>query len=156
MTTNIQTNKPVVRFGSEGAAVKELQTLINAFLNTARLKVDGIFGTQTENAVKEMQERFFLTVDGIVGAKTWKALTARKNDSLPTLQSGSQGDLVRRVQTRLAIHNYAVGAIDGIFGPKTTAAVKKFQTDRSLKADGIIASQTWVQLSYLYPYQSGR
>ncbi|MGI0483985.1 peptidoglycan-binding domain-containing protein [Pantanalinema rosaneae CENA516] len=152
MTTTIQTNKPILQLGSQGAAVKELQTLINKFLNAARLKVDGIFGTQTLGAVKEMQERFFLTVDGIVGAKTWAALIAGKNTELPVLKVGSQGDLVRRVQSRLAVNGYTFGTIDGIFGIKTEATVKRFQVDRNLQSDGIIGQQTWVQLSYLYPY----
>lgn len=35
---------------------------------------DGIFGPLTEEAVKEFQKRAGLTVDGVVGAKTWAAL----------------------------------------------------------------------------------
>jgi peptidoglycan hydrolase-like protein with peptidoglycan-binding domain len=152
MTTSIQTNKPTLQLGSQGAAVKELQTLINNVLNVPRLQVDGIFGTQTLVTVKEMQERFFLVVDGIVGPKTWAALTAGKNTELPVLKIGSQGDLVRRVQSRLAANGYSFSAIDGIFGIKTEATVKRFQVDRNLQSDGIIAQQTWIQLSYLSPY----
>lgn len=85
MTTTVQINKPVLQFGSQGAAVKELQTLINQILRYARLTVDGIFGEKTKAAVQEMQERFFLVVDGIVGPKTWKALMTRKNEELPVL-----------------------------------------------------------------------
>lgn len=152
MTTTVQINQPTLQFGSQGAAVKELQTLINSFLNDSRLVVDGIFGSVTEVTVKEMQERFFLVVDGIVGNKTWAALITRRNAELPVLRIGSQGDLVRRVQERLSIHGYVLGAIDGAFGTKTEAAVKRFQVDHYLKADGVIAQQTWMELSYLYPY----
>lgn len=152
MTTIAQTTKPTLQLGSQGAAVKELQTLINTRLNASRLKVDGIFGTQTLAAVKEMQERFFLTVDGIVGAKTWAALTTGKNAELPVLKIGSQGDLVRRIQSRLTVNGYTLGAIDGIFGAKTEAAVKRFQADRHLKADGTIDQLIWIELSYLSPY----
>jgi peptidoglycan hydrolase-like protein with peptidoglycan-binding domain len=152
MTTTVQINKPMLQLGSQGEAVKELQTLINSFLNDPRLTVDGIFGPVTEVIVKEMQERFFLVVDGIVGSKTWVALMTRRNAELPVLRIGSQGDLVRRVQDRLSIHGYMVGAIDGAFGVKTEAAIKRFQVDHYLKADGVIAEQTWIELSYLYPY----
>lgn len=155
MTTNVRINKPVLQLGSQGAAVKELQTLICEFLSEPRLQIDGIFGRITELTVKEIQERFFLVADGIVGQRTWTALITRKNENLPVLKRGSQGELVRRVQTRLAIHDYNIGSVDGIFGPKTEAAVKEFQGNHFLKADGVIESKTWVQLSLLYPYLSG-
>jgi len=151
----VQTSKPILRIGSQGAAVKELQTLICEFLRAPRLLIDGVFGALTEAAVKEMQERFFLTVDGIAGPQTWGALIERKNEYLPVLKVGSEGNLVRRVQTRLAIYDYLIDEIDGIFGVKTEAAVKQFQFDQGLKVDGIIGTQTWTQLSYLYPYLSG-
>ncbi|MGI0483984.1 peptidoglycan-binding domain-containing protein [Pantanalinema rosaneae CENA516] len=152
MTTTVQINKPTLQIGSQGAAVKELQTLINNFFNDPRLVVDGIFGSVTEVTVKEIQERFFLVVDGIVGSKTWAALMTRRNAELPILRVGSQGDLVRRVQDRLSIHGYALGAIDAAFGAKTEAAVKRFQVDHYLRADGVIGQETWMELSYLYPY----
>lgn len=53
--------------GSRGAEVKTLQGKLN-------LMADGIFGPLTEEAVKEFQRRKGLTVDGVVGAKTWAAL----------------------------------------------------------------------------------
>lgn len=153
MTTTVQINKPVLQLGSQGPAVKELQTLINQILGYARLTVDGIFGEKTNAAVKEMQERFFLVVDAIVGPKTWKVLMTRRNEELPVLRFGSRGDLVSRVQQRLTINGYLLGAIDGDFGPKTEAAVKRFQSDRHLAVDGVIGQQTWIQLSALSPYE---
>ena len=53
--------------GSRGADVKTLQGKLN-------LAQDGIFGPITEEAVRDFQKRKGLTVDGIVGAKTWAAL----------------------------------------------------------------------------------
>lgn len=147
MTTTVQTNKPVLQLNSQGAAVKELQTLICNFYGSPVIKIDGFFGEATHKAVKEMQERFFLVVDGIVGAKTWKVLMTRKNEELPVLRVGSRGDLVRRVQQRLTVNGYSLGAIDGDFGAKTEAAVKRFQADFRLTADGVIGQQTWIQLS---------
>lgn len=66
----------------------------------------------------------------------------------------SRGELVRRVQQRLTIHNYSLGTIDGDFGPKTFAAVKQFQVNQNLQADGVIGQQTWIKLSGLNPYNS--
>ena len=53
--------------GSRGAEVKTLQQKLN-------LVADGIFGSLTEEAVKEFQKNNGLTVDGIVGQKTWEKL----------------------------------------------------------------------------------
>jgi peptidoglycan hydrolase-like protein with peptidoglycan-binding domain len=147
MTTTVQTNKPILQFGAEGSAVRELQTLICNFYRAPVLNIDGIFGNQTLKTVQEIQDRFFLTVDGVVGSKTWNVLINRKNAELPVLRVGSQGDLVRRVQQRLAINGYSLGAIDGAFGAKTEAAVKRYQADFHLTVDGVIGEKTWMQLS---------
>lgn len=53
--------------GSRGSEVKTLQSKLN-------LLADGIFGPLTEEAVKEFQKSKGLTVDGVVGARTWAAL----------------------------------------------------------------------------------
>jgi len=41
---------------------------------------------------------------------------------------------------------YDVGPVDGVFGPKTEAAVKAFQTDQGLVVDGIVGRNTWKAL----------
>lgn|GEM_PF-3331443 len=51
-------------------------------------------------------------------------------------------DEVRAVQRNLGTLGYAAGAADGIFGPRTEGAVKKFQADFGLKADGIVGKNT--------------
>ncbi len=62
-----------VSYGSKGSDVTELQKLLNN--NGYKLDVDGIFGNQTQKAVKEYQQKNSLAVDGIVGNNTWGALT---------------------------------------------------------------------------------
>ena len=59
--------------GSQGSSVSELQDLLNN--NGYQLDTDGIFGPQTEQAVKDYQQNNGLTVDGIVGDETWGSLT---------------------------------------------------------------------------------
>jgi hypothetical protein len=63
---------------------------------------------------------------------------------------------VREVQSRLDRLGYGVGKVDGLFGPKTDAAVRRLQQDRALQADGIVGPETlkdlrsrtrWVQWS---------
>jgi hypothetical protein len=56
------------------------------------------------------------------------------------LRIGSQGDLVAHVQTKLGV------ASDGIFGPQTDAAVRKYQLSSGLDVDGIVGPNTWSSL----------
>ena len=69
---------PIIRLGSRSEAVKKAQQILvskgykGRFLKT--LKVDGIFGANTEYAVKNFQKKNDLVVDGIVGVKTWDKL----------------------------------------------------------------------------------
>ena len=63
----------------------------------------------------------------------------------PTLRKGSRGDAVQEMQEKLLFLGYDLGSCgaDGIFGKKTLAAVKAFQRDNELKADGICGPLTW-------------
>lgn len=62
--------------------------------------------------------------------------------ALPLLRLGSRGNAVYLLQQRLGIHLVPV-RIDGIFGPKTLKAVKKFQKAHGLAVDGIVGPKTW-------------
>lgn len=62
----------ILRIGSKGDAVRSLQVLLTNHGFTGI--VDGIFGTNTEDNVLEFQKRNNLSIDGIVGNATWKAL----------------------------------------------------------------------------------
>ena len=59
-------------YGSQGSEVTDLQKLLNQ--NGYKLTVDGIFGSQTQNAVRDYQKKNNLTVDGIAGDQTFGAL----------------------------------------------------------------------------------
>lgn len=61
----------------------------------------------------------------------------------PTLRIGSSGASVVTLQERLNEVDGAGLAADGIFGPKTRAAVTSFQSTRGLMIDGIVGPQTW-------------
>lgn len=66
--------------------------------------------------------------------------------SLPMARQGSTGDLVRRVQDAL---NDIIGAglvVDGVFGPRTRAAVEAFQNRFRLGVDGVVGPKTWTAL----------
>lgn len=64
---------PVLSNGMGGGYVKTLQILLNKY-NNAKLAEDGVFGPNTETAVKAYQKNRGLEVDGVVGAKTWAQL----------------------------------------------------------------------------------
>lgn len=68
-------NKPVLKMRSKGAAVKELQMLLNAKPSTTpKLVADGDFGKKTKTAVEAFQRHAQLGVDGVVGKNTWASL----------------------------------------------------------------------------------
>jgi peptidoglycan hydrolase-like protein with peptidoglycan-binding domain len=130
---------PLVKHGSHDHPTRTLQHLLNA--HGSALVVDGVFGPKTETAVRHVQQSKGLAVDGVVGAQTWAAV-------LVTVRQGSSGDAVRGVQEEFAFRNLSgipgTGLkIDGIFGPKTDAAVRGFQQALSIAVDGIVGPITW-------------
>jgi peptidoglycan hydrolase-like protein with peptidoglycan-binding domain len=67
--------------------------------------------------------------------------------SVPILQEGSKGAEVTDLQYILKFRGgegeFDPGAVDGFFGPKTKAAVIKFQKSKNLTPDGIVGPKTW-------------
>jgi hypothetical protein len=82
----LEAGQPTVRVGSRGAAVSTLQSRLKA-LRFDPGPVDGIFGSQTERAVRAFQSARRLTVDGIVGPQTWGALDATAAPSPPPVSA---------------------------------------------------------------------
>lgn len=66
--------------------------------------------------------------------------------NLDVLKNGSKGESVKALQILLNGHGYSCGSVDGSFGPKTVAAVKKFQAAKKLPVDGSVGEQTWTAL----------
>jgi len=69
-------------------------------------------------------------------------------DIKPTLRKGNKGEYVTLLQTKLIQRGYDLSpyGADGAFGNKTYAAVKLFQEQHGLKADGIVGQMTWSAL----------
>lgn len=149
---NTTVNSPVLQKGSQGAAVRELQTLLNRYVGTQSIggpiAVDGIFGPTTEERVKTAQYRYLLKRDGIVGSQTWQAL--RGNAALiatkPILRRGSTGADVEIIQALLKEAGIYKSIVDQIFGQQTETAVRTFQRDRQLQVDGVVGTKTWKAL----------
>ncbi|MFE2549696.1 peptidoglycan-binding protein [Streptomyces sp. NPDC059355] len=72
------------QYGSSGACVREIQFDIASTIGVAPADwpgfVDGIFGSKTDDYVKEFQRQSRLTPDGVVGPRTWEALISRTTD----------------------------------------------------------------------------
>jgi N-acetylmuramoyl-L-alanine amidase len=62
--------------------------------------------------------------------------------AVATLRQGSRGEDVKTVQQKLKNWGYYSGAVDGIYGTQTVAAVKAFQKKNKLTADGIVGAKT--------------
>ena len=65
-----------ISFGSSGEDVKNLQLKLNE-LGDYNLETDGVFGSKTQAAVKDYQQKNGLSVDGIVGNQTWSSLETK-------------------------------------------------------------------------------
>ena len=162
-----------LREGSVGEDVVVLQTMLNRVGRSypaipAVSPVDGIFGPQTEAAVRRFQEIFGLSADGIVGPATWYALVRLYVGVLSlaelrsqgqqfynvswnysgALQQGSTGEYVRQLQYMLQVLAEFIPAIppvnvDGIYGPATQSAVLAAQRYFGLPQTGTVDERTW-------------
>ncbi len=131
---------PVLRQGSRGNFVVALQYLMNMY--GFNLSTDGIFGAGTMRAVKQFQTNNNLTADGIVGRNTWQALL-NTNSSSQVLCRGSRTSAVLYLQKFLLAYLYPITNLDGIFGAETERAVRAFQSENGLTADGVVGPATW-------------
>jgi predicted amidohydrolase YtcJ/peptidoglycan hydrolase-like protein with peptidoglycan-binding domain len=145
-TTAPGTDWPVLQVGSQGPEVAALQYLLRH--HGQDIPADGQFGPVTQQAVKNFQSQNGLVADGMVGGQTWPALVQGV-----VLQVGSRGDAARAAQVLLLEKfGYEQIVVDGLYGRVTEAAVKAFQSDHGLIADGMVgATQTWPALISIQP-----
>ena len=111
--------------------------------------VDGIAGPGTRAAVEQLQRSRGLAVDGIAGPRTRRALGRRGRPALGSraLAAGARGWDVAALQFLLARHGFPSGPVDGGLGPRTDAALKRFQAWAGLGADGVAGPGTLGALS---------
>jgi len=133
--------EPVLKLGSNDPAVRDLQDALRT-LGFDPGPVEGVFGAKTESAVKAFQQSREIPADGIVGRVTWINID-EADQTHPVLRTGSTGLPVRRLQSRMSAVGFDVGGVDGRFGARTQAAVRKLQQDAGLTVDGIVGAQTW-------------
>lgn len=149
----------VLEKGDRGNEVKALQEKLIA-LGFLSGEADGIFGSDTRDAVKAFQRYKGIDDDGKAGPATLAALesitVAPSNPSQPEtgvtitdslLKKGSSGEAVRALQEKLIALGFLSGEADGYYGASTVSAVKAFQQAQSLTVDGIAGTSTIAALN---------
>ena len=145
-----------LQLGATGSAVSALQENLSA-LGYYNGDVTGHYGTLTKAAVLAFQKAKGLTADGIAGTRTLLAIDyamgiAGGSSSGTADSSGSSfglGDTSATIlwmQELLKELGYYAAECTGHFGSKTQAAVKLFQADHGLTADGVAGSKTLAAL----------
>lgn len=171
-----------VRLGDTGPNVLRMQWYINAIaasrqLDLNRIVLDGIFGGETQAAVRVIQRDFGLPQTGEIDKNTWDEIVrlynelgvlereeVREEGALPPelreypgtpIRRGARGESVSYIQNLINVIARSESSIpslevDGIFGPLTQAAVEAFQRFSGIATDGIVGPITWVALNERY------
>ena len=165
-----------LRRGTSGPSVVVIQTELNRISQNYPAipkisNVDGIFGAQTEAAVRKFQEVFNLSPDGIVGPATWNALVryyvavtslaelrsqgqrfyANSWALTDPIEEGDRGVKVEHLQYMLSVLAAYISEIpritvDGVFGSATRNAVVAAQRRFGLPQTGIVDPRTWDEI----------
>ena len=130
-----------IKLGDSGDDVKRLQRVFARTKVLGPDSVSGVFGAQTDQAVRDFQQSNGLVVDGVVGPITWSHIRPYREAS-PTVQAGSLGPAVAMMQGVLKTGFGYAGAIDGVFGPITETVVRQYQTNAGLPATGVVDERT--------------
>ncbi|HEY0493103.1 MAG TPA: peptidoglycan-binding protein [Candidatus Dormibacteraeota bacterium] len=158
-------SQPLVKRGSRGPVVEELQTKLNLVPSAAPdlfLPVDGKFDAPTETAVNAFQKNVMgmAIPDGKVGKNTWpaidKAVSAAESapHPHPVLNLNDSSPAVGEAQEKLnATAGTALLSVDAVFGAPMLAAVKDFQhTKMAIPApSGVVDVPTWTALDNAAP-----
>ena len=140
-----------IRENSSGATVSKVQTELKA-LGYYYGQITGNAGPKTVAAIKSFQSKNGLTADGIAGPQTIAKIDAAyeakggsssgSGSSASGLKLNSKGTDVRNLQQDLTTLGYYWAEITGNFGAKTETAVKRFQEENGLTADGVAGTKT--------------
>ncbi|MBQ8619961.1 MAG: peptidoglycan-binding protein [Clostridia bacterium] len=141
--------------------IAQIQTALEE-LDFYYADITGKYGTRTQAAVKKFQKRYGLAQTGTANEETIALLyekagmqalaTDTASDGVygsETLREGAKSDAVRILQENLTLLEYYSGSITGSYGRLTKEAVRKFQRDNELSADGVAGPRTFKKLAQL-------
>lgn len=124
--------------------------------------ITGKYGKRTQAAVKKFQKRYGLEQSGVADEETQRMIFAKAGVEAPqssdeqanvygseTLREGSRGDAVRVLQENLTLLKFYSGSITGSYGRLTKEAVRRFQKEHDLSADGVAGPRTFKKLTQL-------
>ncbi|MFL5321363.1 MAG: peptidoglycan-binding protein [Myxococcaceae bacterium] len=104
------------------------------------------FGSRTEAALKQFQEKSKLPVTGKLDSATWNKLKGSyfgaKDGTSPAQREGEKSGAVKRTEEMLKKLGYHVGKVDGLFTANTEKAVEKFQKKNKLNVSGAVGGGT--------------
>lgn len=121
--------------GNRGEEVEACQNLLRSegFIQWAP---DGVYGEGTVKAVAAYQRTHSLRVSGAVDEETFSRLHGKGTEKSAGISRPSRSSDTERLQRRLNALGYSAGEPDGVWGSRTSAAVKAFQRDHGLPQTG--------------------
>lgn len=133
--------------GDRGTEVSSLQRKLKK-MDYLKGAVDGIYGNDTEEAVRKFQKKKKLPVTGKVNKAAFDAISSAYAEESKdnVLTPGDSGKKVIRLQNKLLLHGYNPGNVDGVYGEGTADAVRRFQAEENLARTGIADGDVWDRL----------
>ncbi len=143
-----------IKKNSAGEKVTDIQRRLKLLgYNLGVTDIDGIFGVETENAVRKFQQDRGLLVTGLIDQETWQELVDagyKIGDRMLYLKYPPfRGDDVRTLQVWLKTLGFYPHDENGIFCEKTHKALVEFQNDMNIADDGIVGEETVQNLKSL-------
>lgn len=156
MQESVQT---IFQRGDQGPAVSHISGLL-VRLGLLEGEAPVTYDERVEVAVRAFQQERGLSVDGVVGPATYRRLDEARwtlGDRILTHLPGNlmAGDDVFTLQERLLRLGFDTGRVDGYFGARTEAALREFQRNVGLPADGTCGPATLKAIGRLSPIVQG-
>ena len=128
-------------------SVRNVQLALNR-LGYAAGTADGLMGPKTRAAIRAYQIDSGLPASGEPSVSLHEHLQASlgAGSESPATPAGPSATLISEVQSELRLRGYAIPSVNGVLDTATVAAIKRYQADASLTADGRVTDALLAQL----------